>query len=507
MKYTSNLYASKCLNKFSIFSILLILNFGHSDTGAPRPPSLIAPLNNSINISTNPTLSWSTTTGTTSYILQVSTQSDFSVVIYSKEFSGTSQVLFGIFNGTPYYWRVCSKSSFGQSGWSSSSFITKLALTTNGNHLGPTDVGIWYTPVSTGSGNFLPLGPAGQYSIPDYSSSATNNFYLTEIANAKIDFLIFDNTNGGFTPSYGYNSGPNEQTTQYVKNSGLMAGNIKIWNASHNWKMKYVQAIGYWSTTDSHITNRIYMKGLNDANGLTVNDYNKDGIAGDFNRDAPGSFNDVIERQAKEVYANFVQNANYGGVSSYYFLEGKPLLIIFAGADEALPIQLAEWYSFAATSAFENSYTNKFTVRIAKVGEKGTYGWPPLGGLEEFKLPNAAGTRIDDEVELVSPGYIVGGVNYIERKGGDFYRNNCWSKVLSTKRPTVLVIASFNDYDENTATWTAKSTSSCISPCRPWLDVNGIEQPNMYWDMTKSYINRLRGITATNISSNLLLLQ
>jgi hypothetical protein len=452
-------------NRFLLVPVLMacFASLTPTHAAAPAVPTLTAPANNATGQTTSPVLSWTSTAGTGgSYSLQISSFPNFSDTLFSKtSISGITYSLYGLFNGAKYHWRVKAVNRSGQaSAWSTVwNFTTRMATAINGNHIGPTDVGIWYIPYGYIGGNWgVPFNPLcsdaqGDFRQYDMSDTTIFDYHLKKIADAKIDFLIFDNTNGGFSP--GYNDTP--QTRGYVATSGLMCRQIKSWNDSYLWKIRYLQAIG----------------------------------CGAWLYKSYGNFNDCVEKQAQQCYTNFLQNALYGGANNWYYLDGKPLLILFAGGDTLSKV-IKKWYSFVGSSNFATSSTNLFTVRFADWGERGTYGWPVWSGDGN----GHHGTIIDNEVELVSPGYNGGpNINIIPRDNGQFYSKSCWDIVLENKSPTIVVITSFNDYWEQTAVWTAKSNSSCAKPfCEPWIGLDGVEHPDMYWNLTKTYITRLRGL-------------
>ena len=102
-------------------------------------PILTFPANNATGVDINPTLTWETITGATSYHIQLSLTSNFSSQIFedSTLVSG-SQPLTALTKNTEYFWRVRAKNSGGVSSWVSSSFTTinSFALTisaTNGS--------------------------------------------------------------------------------------------------------------------------------------------------------------------------------------------------------------------------------------------------------------------------------------------------------------------------------------------------------------------------------------
>jgi hypothetical protein len=95
--------------------------------GAPSTPVLSSPPDGATGVIISPTLSWSGSA--TSYHLQVSTNSAFSVLVYDNgSISTTSQLVYGLAYSTLYYWRVNGSNDFGTSAWSSvRSFTTQDA--------------------------------------------------------------------------------------------------------------------------------------------------------------------------------------------------------------------------------------------------------------------------------------------------------------------------------------------------------------------------------------------
>jgi hypothetical protein len=98
-------------------------------TITPGVPTLVAPADTSVNISTSPTLSWNVVTGADTYRLQVSTSSTFASTVYNDSTrTTTSQAITGLTIGTKYYWRVNSKISGGTSAYSNTWSFTTIAL-------------------------------------------------------------------------------------------------------------------------------------------------------------------------------------------------------------------------------------------------------------------------------------------------------------------------------------------------------------------------------------------
>ena len=110
-------------------------------TIAAQAPTLIVPLNSSINQTTNPTLIWNTVPGADFYRLQVSTRRDFVAAVYDDSVrTGTSQPIHNLAVGTTYYWRVNERISGGTSAYSSIWSFTTIA---------PPAAPVLVTPVNT----------------------------------------------------------------------------------------------------------------------------------------------------------------------------------------------------------------------------------------------------------------------------------------------------------------------------------------------------------------------
>jgi len=91
----------------------------------PAAPVLVAPVAAAQNQETSLTLSWLTSTGASTYRLQVSANSSFAATVYNDStITGTSQLITGLTVGTTYYWRVNAKNVAGTSAYSTRSFTT-----------------------------------------------------------------------------------------------------------------------------------------------------------------------------------------------------------------------------------------------------------------------------------------------------------------------------------------------------------------------------------------------
>ncbi len=319
---------------------------------------------------------------------------------------------------------------------------------TNGNHAGPTDVGIWYctyfrqdwTSVVgyTKAKNYRPLCSDRPGDFRHYASDDVKviDFHLRKMAEAKIDFLLIELTPGGLG---GYRNPGWSDDVYMVDCARVVCKRIKAWNATHRWKLRY--ALGVCTH-------------LREADPWGV----------------------AIEKIARDVYATFYNNPEYGGPANYYQIDGKPLMVNYGIRLRELK---SEWDAYTG----DKTYGSRFVQRtLTGYAEPGEYGWP---------LPLHQGTLLHPEVELVEPGFNVHRPTEVEpREGGEFYRR-CWQRVLDNPRPLIVMIQAFNDYLEESAVWTT-DTSGLDETQEKWIGPDGKPTTSLYWELTREYIAKLR---------------
>jgi len=90
-------------------------------SSAPLPPVLLSPANGQTNVSRQPTLSWSASTGATSYEVQVSRSSTFSTLVFDRPGITSTSVQSGtrLSHNTTYFWHANASNASGTSAWSS----------------------------------------------------------------------------------------------------------------------------------------------------------------------------------------------------------------------------------------------------------------------------------------------------------------------------------------------------------------------------------------------------
>jgi uncharacterized protein (TIGR02145 family) len=116
-------------NSFGTTGYSEVFNFNTEPGGtAPNAPILVTPANNANQIVLPPTLTWSASTGATSYSLQVSASSTFQNFAFDQSgLTEESKQVTALRSSTKYYWRVKAFNSFGASDYS-----TTYNFTTDG---------------------------------------------------------------------------------------------------------------------------------------------------------------------------------------------------------------------------------------------------------------------------------------------------------------------------------------------------------------------------------------
>ncbi len=90
-------------------------------------PNPLTPISGAVGVQIQPTLTWSVSTGATSYRLQLSMQSGFGVLVLDDStLTSTSRVIGPLAEGALYYWRVQSKNASGKSAWSAAATFTTV---------------------------------------------------------------------------------------------------------------------------------------------------------------------------------------------------------------------------------------------------------------------------------------------------------------------------------------------------------------------------------------------
>jgi hypothetical protein len=181
---------------------------------APPAPALALPSNAATGVSTSPTLSWSASSGSVSYRLQVSTSSDFStVVVDQSSITGTSYAVSGLSNNMLYYWHVNATNAGGTSSYSGAwNFTTIVTAPAAPALASPTNAatGVLTNPTlswsaSTGAASYrLQISIASDFSTPvvDQSNITSTTYAVSGLSNNTLYYWRINATNAGGTSSY-----------------------------------------------------------------------------------------------------------------------------------------------------------------------------------------------------------------------------------------------------------------------------------------------------------------
>jgi hypothetical protein len=94
----------------------------------PQAPLQLVPSNGATGQQLSSALKWNVSAGAENYAIQVSNDSNFSVIVLQDSvLVDTSKTVSGLSNGTTYYWRVKSKNHAGSSTWSTTRSFTTFA--------------------------------------------------------------------------------------------------------------------------------------------------------------------------------------------------------------------------------------------------------------------------------------------------------------------------------------------------------------------------------------------
>lgn len=166
-------------------------------------PTLATPANNATGVCSSPTLTWNAAAGASSYHVQVSTTSGFSVLLLDDaNVTGTSTVAMGLAAGTQHYWRVRASGTAGTSAWTSARSFTTRSVTLQAS--GPTQFcegsSVLLSASSTGTvswswkknGTLLPTAFNATLNVTEsgsYSAIATENGCATESAEVLVTVI------------------------------------------------------------------------------------------------------------------------------------------------------------------------------------------------------------------------------------------------------------------------------------------------------------------------------
>ncbi|NLG84991.1 MAG: hypothetical protein GX493_10390 [Firmicutes bacterium] len=109
--------------QYGLLDLIVALAYGTTGGSPPGSFNLSSPANGATGVSTSPTLSWTTSSGATSYTLVVDDNSDYSSPVFNQDVGNvTSKQISGLAYATTYYWKVIAHNANGDTPASNNSF-------------------------------------------------------------------------------------------------------------------------------------------------------------------------------------------------------------------------------------------------------------------------------------------------------------------------------------------------------------------------------------------------
>jgi hypothetical protein len=304
----------------------------------------------------------------------------------------------------------------------------------------------------------------------DSSEIAIMDFHIQQLAAGRIDFVLFDTTNGGMGGYANMMGGWDCQIPAFfVANVEAFCQRLAVWNndPNHSWKIKYAFAVGTW-----------YLGGCHG--------------------NAPTDPVVILNTIAADIKQKFVDNQVVG--DSYYKLDTKPLLVVHSWDHAAYQDIIAASGTDAANNFLlrpSGSDTYPFDSNDSLVW----YGWWPIPVANLLPYNN-------DEVIFISPSHNThtGNYGFVRRDKGSYYRDR-WNEIFKWPSqqkpiPKIVLLGSFNEYLEENGVWTTDTSHVDTQHPNPgqadeqWLDQNNQLNPALYWNMTITNIAKLRKYVA-----------
>ncbi|MCX6162352.1 MAG: PQQ-binding-like beta-propeller repeat protein [Ignavibacteriae bacterium] len=145
----------------------------------PDVPVLFQPLNNSSNITVSPSLYWNPSLRASFYTVEVSSDSNFSSIIYrDSSLADTSAQVGSLSYNTKYFWRVNARNIGGASAWSNKWYFTTTLATP-----------VLISPLNNSVGNLI--NPIMQWN----QVTGSSKYHLQISQNIQFTELVFNDSN------------------------------------------------------------------------------------------------------------------------------------------------------------------------------------------------------------------------------------------------------------------------------------------------------------------------
>ncbi len=205
-------------------------------------PVLDSPTNGLHNVSVNPTLSWSSVPGATSYRVQVIAGSSGAIIRDSSGIDALNFDIKDLENYKSYQWHVCASNAVGTSEWS----ITRSFIT----------IALPRIPELTAPGT----GNSGVTTTPTLTWRIESGYgdtlsYRIQISTSSSFSTLVEDSSELMTTQY-LSKGLQTNTTYYWRVNSSNAGGISAW--SETWNFKTISGVGI---EEALIPNESYVHG------------------------------------------------------------------------------------------------------------------------------------------------------------------------------------------------------------------------------------------------------
>jgi hypothetical protein len=257
----------------------------------PDTPVLLFPPDNATNVPINTVLSWSPSSGATSYHFQVATDPAFASIVLDNYSSVASWQLGGLLNSVYYYWRVSASNSAGASDFSpTQSFSTIPAATapqapvlnspTDGQKNVPTSLTLNWNPTTGATSYRVQLSTASNFVslVVDDTSLSTTSRQVRSLANSTTYYWRVRAKNeaapGNYSPAIRFTTVDPAPVISWQQTNGLSGGAVQCIATSGNTLFAGMGGFGGISrSTDNGATWTAVNSGLTttDVRAIAVN--------------------------------------------------------------------------------------------------------------------------------------------------------------------------------------------------------------------------------------------
>ncbi len=178
--------------------------------GAPSAPVLAFPAQGAANQPLSLSLVWNRVAAATSYRVQVSTRSDFSVASVNAALSDTFCPI-TLYNDSIYYWRVNATNAGGTGAWSApfnfasippDPSVPVLVTPSNGVTNQPASLSLFWQRVPAASSYRVQLSTRGDFSVTAINESVSDTFRAVTLSNDSAYYWRVNATNAGGTSAW-----------------------------------------------------------------------------------------------------------------------------------------------------------------------------------------------------------------------------------------------------------------------------------------------------------------